>query len=147
MNVMEHLKFERVETERFNAFLYQTISFVFWFLGMILIQLPLDNLMLAITSIITALFGLMFIYASIKLFNVFKKIKKDPELQRALMNEMYLSYDYKAVATGFYSTMIFAIILFFLSSYIDLSVKVVAMAIIYVQVVTTGVHRLFLYKQ
>ena len=83
-NPMENSEFEKTENERFNAFLFRAVSFAFWFPGMILIQLPLGQPALTVVSIVTALFSLLFVYASIKVHKVFRKIKKDPELQQAL---------------------------------------------------------------
>lgn len=146
---MENSRFEKMEIERFNSYLLRTISFAFWFLGMILIQLPLNNLVMAIVGIVATLFGIMFFYASVKVFHVYKKIKKDPALYQALMNEMYLSFDYKAVVTGYYSMLAFVVILVFLGSVITIPIpiKTISMAVIYVGVVSTDLRRLFLYKQ
>lgn len=144
---MENSRFEKMEIERFNSYLLRTISFAFWFLGMILIQLPLNNLVMAIVGIATALFGIMFFYASVKVFHVYRKIKKDPALHQALMNEMYLSFDYKAIVTGYYSILAFVVILVFLGSVITIPIKIISMAVIYVGVVSTDLRRLFLYKQ
>ena len=88
---MENSRIEEVEIERFNSLRLRAISFAVWFLGLILIQLPLNNLVLATIGIISALFCLSFIYATFKTTDVFKKIKKDSTLNQALMNEMYLT--------------------------------------------------------
>ena len=140
---MENSRIEEVEIERFNSLRLRAISFAVWFLGLILIQLPLNNLVLATIGIISALF----IYATFKTTNVFKKIKKDSTLNQALMNEMYLSFDYKAVCTGFYSTMFFVMLLFIVSNFMEIPGKIICMAVIYIQVVSTDLRRLFLYKQ
>lgn len=145
---MDNLKIEKAEVERFNSLLLYGVSFAFWFLGMILMQLSLSShLMRVAVSLVTAIFGLLFVYASVKVFKVFRKIKKDPVLNQALGNEMYLSFDYKSLATGYYSILILAVILCFLSVYIDMSLRLVSMAIIYVGVVSATLRRLLLYKR
>lgn len=144
---MENSKIEEVEIERFNSLRLRAISFAIWFLGLILIQLPLKNHVLGIIGTIAALFGLLFIYATFKTTNVFKKIKKDTTLNQALMNEMYLSFDYKAVCTGFYSTILFVVLLFLASNFMEIPGKIVCLSVIYIQIVSTDLRRLSLYKQ
>ena len=144
---MENSRIEEVEIERFNSLRLRAISFAVWFLGLILIQLPFNNHVLDTIGMIAALFGLLFIYATFKTTNVFKKIKKDTTLNQALMNEMYLSFDYKAVCTGFYSTMLFVVLLFLISNFMEIPGKIVCLSVIYIQVVSTDLRRLFLYKQ
>ena len=144
---MENSKIEEIEIERFNSLRLRAISFAVWFLGLILIQLPLNNHVLGIIGIIAALFGLLFIYATFKTTNVFKKIKKDTTLNQALMNEMYLSFDYKAVCTGFYSTILFVVLLFLVSNFMEIPGKIVCLSVIYIQIVSTDLRRLSLYKQ
>lgn len=144
---MENSKIEEIEIERFNSLRLRAISFAIWFLGLILTQLPFNNHVLGTIGIIAALFGLLFTYAVLKTTNVFRKIKKDATLNQALMNEMYLNFDYKAVCTGFYSTMLFVILLFLVSNFMEIPGKIVCLSIIYIQVVSTDLRRLSLYKQ
>lgn len=102
---------------------------------------------MAIVAVVTSLFGILFFYAAIRVFRVFRKIKGDPVLQQALMNEMYLSFDYKSLVAGFYSTLIYVIILFLLSNFVDIPARIICLTIIYVAVVVTELRRFFLYRQ
>ena len=145
--MIENSRIEQVEKERFNSIFLRAIAFVFWFLGIILIDFPLDKLSMAIVAVVTALFGILFFYAAIRVFRVFRKIKGDPVLQQALMNEMYLSFDYKSLVVGFYSTLIYVIILFLLSNFVDIPARIICLTIIYVAVVVTELRRFFLYRQ
>lgn len=145
--MIENSKIEQVEKERFNSIFLRAIAFVFWFLGIILIDFPLDKLSMAIVAVVTSLFGILFFYAAIRVFRVFRKIKGDPVLQQALMNEMYLSFDYKSLVAGFYSTLIYVIILFLLSNFVDIPARIICLTIIYVAVVVTELRRFFLYRQ
>lgn len=144
---MKNSKIEQVEVERFNSLFFRGIAFVFWFPGIILMELPLNKFLMAIVAVISSVFGILFIYAVIKVFRVFRKIKGDKVLQQALMNEMYLNFDYKALVTGFYSTLIYVILLFLLSNFVDIPVRVICLTIIYVAVVVTELRRFFLYRQ
>lgn len=63
------------------------------------------------------------------------------------MNEMYLSFDYKSLVAGFYSTLIYVIILFLLSNFVDIPARIICLTIIYVAVVVTELRRFFLYRQ
>ena len=145
--MIENSRIEQVEKERFNSIFLRAIAFVFWFLGIILIDFPLDKLSMAIVAVVTSLFGILFFYAAIRVFRVFRKIKGDPVLQQALMNEMYLSFDYKSLVAGFYSTLIYVIILFLLSNFVDIPARIICLTIIYVAVVVTELRRFFLYRQ
>ncbi|WP_455968074.1 hypothetical protein [Butyricimonas virosa] len=145
--MIENSRIEQVEKERFNSIFLRAIAFVFWFLGIILIDFPLDKLSMAIVAVVTSLFGILFFYAAIRVFRVFRKIKGDPVLQQALMNEMYLSFDYKSLVVGFYSTLIYVIILFLLSNFVDIPARIICLTIIYVAVVVTELRRFFLYRQ
>lgn len=145
--MIENSRIEQVEKERFNSIFLRAIAFVFWFLGIILIDFPLDKLSMAIVAVVTSLFGILFFYAAIRVFRVFRKIKGDPVLQQALMNEMYLSFDYKSLVAGFYSTLIYVIILFLLSDFVDIPARIICLTIIYVAVVVTELRRFFLYRQ
>ena len=145
--MIENSRIEQVEKERFNSIFLSAIAFVFWFLGIILIDFPLDKLSMAIVAVVTSLFGILFFYAAIRVFRVFRKIKGDPVLQQALMNEMYLSFDYKSLVAGFYSTLIYVIILFLLSNFVDIPARIICLTIIYVAVVVTELRRFFLYRQ
>lgn len=146
---MKNSKFEQAETERFNAFFIRTVSFALFFLCLILIQFPhyYSNTTAVTLAILTGLMTLLFIYASSRVHKIYQKIKKDPELKQALLNEMYINFDYKAVAAGFYSTLALAVLLFFANYFVELSPKVISMVIIYVAILTTETRRLFLYKQ
>ncbi|WP_279130640.1 hypothetical protein [Butyricimonas virosa] len=145
--MIENSRIEQVEKERFNSIFLRAIAFVFWFLGIILIDFPLDKLSMAIVAVVTSLFGILFFYAAIRVFRVFRKIKGDPVLQQALMNEMYLSFDYKSLVAGFYLTLIYVIILFLLSNFVDIPARIICLTIIYVAVVVTELRRFFLYRQ
>ena len=145
--MIENSRIEQVEKERFNSIFLRAIAFVFWFLGIILIDFPLDKLSMAIVAVVTSLFGILFFYAAIRVFRVFRKIKGDPVLQQALMNEMYLSFDYKSLVAGFYSTLIYVIILFLLSNFVDIPARIICLTIIYVAGVVTELRRFFLYRQ
>ena len=145
--MIENSRIEQVEKERFKSIFLRAIAFVFWFLGIILIDFPLDKLSMAIVAVVTSLFGILFFYAAIRVFRVFRKIKGDPVLQQALMNEMYLSFDYKSLVAGFYSTLIYVIILFLLSNFVDIPARIICLTIIYVAVVVTELRRFFLYRQ
>ena len=145
--MIENSRIEQVEKERFNSIFLRAIAFVFWFLGIILIDFPLDKLSMAIVAVVTSLVGILFFYAAIRVFRVFRKIKGDPVLQQALMNEMYLSFDYKSLVAGFYSTLIYVIILFLLSNFVDIPARIICLTIIYVAVVVTELRRFFLYRQ
>ena len=145
--MIENSRIEQVEKERFNSIFLRAIAFVFWFLGIILIDFPLDKLSMAIVAVVTSLFGILFFYAAIRVFRVVRKIKGDPVLQQALMNEMYLSFDYKSLVAGFYSTLIYVIILFLLSNFVDIPARIICLTIIYVAVVVTELRRFFLYRQ
>ena len=145
--MIENSRIEQVEKERFNSIFLRAIAFVFWFLGIILIDFPLDKLSMAIVAVVTSLFGILFFYAAIRVFRVFRKIKGDPVLQQALMNEMYLSFDYKSLVAGFYSTLIYVIILFLLSNFVYIPELIICLTIIYVAVVVTELRRFFLYRQ
>ena len=145
--MIENSRIEQVEKERFNSIFLRAIAFVFWFLGIILIDFPLDKLSMAIVAVVTSLFGILFFYAAIRVFRVFRKIKGDPVPQQALMNEMYLSFDYKSLVAGFYSTLIYVIILFLLSNFVDIPARIICLTIIYVAVVVTELRRFFLYRQ
>ena len=145
--MIENSRIEQVEKERFNSIFLRAIAFVFWFLGIILIDFPLDKLSMAIVAVVTSFFGILFFYAAIRVFRVFRKIKGDPVLQQALMNEMYLSFDYKSLVAGFYSTLIYVIILFLLSNFVDIPARIICLTIIYVAVVVTELRRFFLYRQ
>ena len=145
--MIENSRIEQVEKERFNSIFLRAIAFVFWFLGIILIDFPLDKLSMAIVAVVTSLFGILFFYAAIRVFRVFRKIKGDPVLQQALMNEMYLSFDYKSLVAGFYSTLSYVIILFLLSNFVDIPARIICLTIIYVAVVVTELRRFFLYRQ
>ena len=145
--MIENSRMEQVEKERFNSIFLRAIAFVFWFLGIILIDFPLDKLSMAIVAVVTSLFGILFFYAAIRVFRVFRKIKGDPVLQQALMNEMYLSFDYKSLVAGFYSTLIYVIILVLLSNFVDIPARIICLTIIYVAVVVTELRRFFLYRQ
>lgn len=145
--MIENSRIEQIEKERFNSISLRTMAFVFWFPGIILIDFPLDKLSMAIVAVVTSLFGILFFYAAIKVFRVFRKIKGDPVLQQALMNEMYLSFDYKSLVAGFYSTLIYVIILFLLSNFVDIPARIICLTIIYVAVVVTELRRFFLYRQ
>ena len=145
--MIENSRIEQVEKERFNSIFLRAIAFVFWFLGIILIDFPLDKLSMAIVAVVTSLFGILFFYAAIRVFRVFRKIKGDPVLQQALMNEMYLSFDYKSLVAGFYSTLIYVIILFLLSNFVDIPARIICLTIIYVAVVVTELRRFFFYRQ
>lgn len=147
IGVMENSKIEQVEVERFKSLFLRGIAFIFWFPGIILMELPLNKLLMTIVAVISSVFGILFIYAAIKVFRVFRKIKGDQVLQQALMNEMYLSFDYKALVAGFYSTLFCVILLFLLSTFVDMPVRVVCLTIIYVSVVVTELRRFFLYRQ
>ncbi|GGJ62983.1 hypothetical protein GCM10007042_22540 [Butyricimonas paravirosa] len=147
IGVMENSKIEQVEVERFKSLFLRGIAFIFWFPGIILMELPLNKFLMAIVAVISSVFGILFIYAVIKVFRVFRKIKGDQVLQQALMNEMYLSFDYKALVTGFYSTLIYVILLFLLSDFVDIPVRVICLTIVYVAVVVTELRRFFLYRQ
>ena len=137
----------QVEKERFNSIFLRAIAFVFWFLGIILIDFPLDKLSMAIVAVVTSLFGILFFYAAIRVFRVFRKIRGGRVVQQALMNEMYLSFDYKSLVAGFYSTLIYVIILFLLSNFVDIPARIICLTIIYVAVVVTELRRFFLYRQ
>ena len=145
--MIENSRIEQIEKERFNSISIRTMAFVFWFPGIILIDFPLDKLSMAIVAVVTSLFGILFFYAAIRVFRVFRKIKGDPVLQQALMNEMYLSFDYKSLVAGFYSTLIYVIILFLLSNFVDIPARIICLTIIYVAVVVTELRRFFLYRQ
>ena len=145
--MIENSRIEKKEKERFNSISLRTMAFVFWFPGIILIDFPLDKLSMAIVAVVTSLFGILFFYAAIRVFRVFRKIKGDPVLQQALMNEMYLSFDYKSLVAGFYSTLIYVIILFLLSNFVDIPARIICLTIIYVAVVVTELRRFFLYRQ
>ena len=145
--MIENSRIEQVEKERFNSIFLRAIAFVFWFLGIILIDFPLDKLSMAIVAVVTSLFGILFFYAAIRVFRVFRKIKGDPVLQQALMNEMYLSFYYKSLVACFYSTLIYVIILFLLSNFVDIPARIICLTIIYVAVVVTELRRFFLYRQ
>ncbi len=145
--MIENSRIEQIEKERFNSISLRTMAFVFWFPGIILIDFPLDKLSMAIVAVVTSLFGILFFYAAIRVFRVFRKIKGDPVLQQALMNEMYLSFDYKSLVAGFYSTLIYVIILFLLSNFVDIPARIICLTIIYVAVVVTELRRFFLYRQ
>ena len=145
--MIENSRIEQVEKEIFSSIFLRAIAFVFWFLGIILIDFPLDKLSMAIVAVVTSLFGILFFYAAIRVFRVFRKIKGDPVLQQALMNEMYLSFDYKSLVAGFYSTLIYVIILFLLSNFVDIPARIICLTIIYVAVVVTELRRFFLYRQ
>lgn len=144
---MENSKIEQVEVERFKSLFLRGIAFIFWFPGIILMELPLNKLLMTIVAVISSVFGILFIYVAIKVFRVFRKIKGDQVLQQALMNEMYLSFDYKALVAGFYSTLFCVILLFLLSTFVDMPVRVVCLTIIYVSVVVTELRKFFLYRQ
>lgn len=146
---MKNSKFEQAETERFNAFFIRAISFALFFLCLILIQFShyYSNTTAIILAALTGLMTLLFIYASSQVYKIHQKIKKDPELKQALLNEMYINFDYRAIAIGFYSTLVLAVLLFLANYFIELSPKVISMVIIYVAVLTTETRRLFLYKQ
>lgn len=146
---MKNSKFEQAETERFNAFFIRAISFALFFLCLILIQFShyYSNTTAIILAALTGLMTLLFIYASSQVYKIYQKIKKDPELKQALLNEMYINFDYRAIAVGFYSTLVLAVLLFLANYFIELSPKVISMVIIYVAVLTTETRRLFLYKQ
>ena len=145
--MIENSRIEQVEKERFNSIFLRAIAFVFWFLGIILIDFPLDKLSMAIVAVVTSLFGILFFYAAIRVFRVFRKIKGDPVLQQALLDEMYLSFDYKSLVAGFYLTLIYVIILFLLSNFVDIPARIICLTIIYVAVVVTELRRFFLDRQ
>ncbi|MFR7878626.1 MAG: hypothetical protein ACLU4J_20755 [Butyricimonas paravirosa] len=143
---MENSKIEQVEVERFKSLFLRGIAFIFWFPGIILMELPLNKLWMTIGCYKFCIRDIVYLRA-IKVFRVFRKIKGDQVLQQALMNEMYLSFDYKALVTGFYSTLIYVILLFLLSDFVDIPVRVICLTIVYVAVVVTELRRFFLYRQ
>lgn len=143
---MEASVIERMEKVRFNVMLLQIISFGIWFTGMILIQLPLSRPVFIVCNILSPIFGLFFIYATIKNFLLCRKVKNDKELVEALGNEMYQSFDYKAKSSGLYATILCVMFIFVANEYLNWPVKIYCMVTILVAVITVGVHRLLLYK-
>ena len=65
IGVMENSKIEQVEVERFKSLFLRGIAFIFWFPGIILMELPLNKLLMTIVAVISSVFGILFIYAAI----------------------------------------------------------------------------------
>lgn len=142
---MENSTVEKVEIERFNSLLLRTISFAIMYPGVFLIRLlPSSHI---IAFIILAVLFLIYIYAFIRGFYFSRKIKNDPVLKQALTNEMYRSFDSKALITGYVSTLFLIVILYILNEfYIEIPINIALPALLYVGIVAPDLHKVFLYK-
>lgn len=143
---MEASIIEKTEKARFNVMLLQMIGFGLWMIGGILIQFPFSKSVINICSIVSAIFGLLFFYGTIKNLFLSREIKNNKELSNALGNEMYKSFDCRAWASGLFSTIICVMLIYLLDDYINFPVKVYCLILLFVAVITVGVYRLILYK-
>lgn len=143
---MEASIIEKTEKARFNVMLLQIISFGFWMAEGILIQFSFSKPVIIICSVMSAISGLLFCYATFKNLLLSREIKNNKELFYALSNEMYKSFDYKARTSGLFSTLISVILIYLLDDYIHLPVKTYCLILLFIAVITIGVHRLILYK-
>ena len=143
---MEASIIEKTEKARFNDMLLQMISFGIWMIGGILAQFPFDKPVINICGIISAIFGLLFFYGTIKNLLLCREIKNSKELSNALGNEMYKSFDCRARTSGLFSTIICVMFIYLVDDYINFPVKVYCLILLFVAVITVGVHRLVLYK-
>ena len=138
---MEASIIEKTEKARFNVMLLQMISFGIWMIGGILAQFPFDKPVINICGIISAIFGLLFFYGTIKNLLLCREIKNSKELSNA-----YKSFDCRARTSGLFSTIICVMFIYLVDDYINFPVKVYCLILLFVAVITVGVHRLVLYK-
>ena len=144
---METSIIEKTEKARLKLILLQSIGFGFWIIGGIIAHLPFSKLVINISSTFSAIFGLLFIYATIKSMFLRQEIKNNKELSDALGNEMYQSFAYKAQSKGFFAISTGVILIYFLDDYIHLSVKMYCMILLLIAVITVNVYWLIQNKQ
>ncbi len=104
---------ESMDKRRYNLLLWQTVSFaIFW---PILIVGPYvgDGMAKIVLYSNEGMWIIIFVVATFKLKLLESRISRDPQLNRALNNEMHRFYAYRSVAWGFWLAMGAAFILFY----------------------------------
>ena len=143
---METSIIEKTEKTRFNALLLEIIFATITGVAVIVGELSLSKQVIEICSIIIIIFCMLFVCAAFKFSLISRKISQNKEMAAALNNEMYISFNKKAFAFGFYCTVISVVMIMFLDEYLNLAVKTYCFIILYIAVISSGVRRLFLYK-
>lgn len=135
---------EKLNSQRYNALLLQTIGVGLLLPG--LFVLPLQETLNIFLICITVLGLLLFAYASYRLNSLRAVIKNNPELNDALNNEFYKLCDYKSVAWGFYAMIAVAAILYIVVGYWNVPTRIILNIIIFAGIMTVKIAQLILKK-
>lgn len=140
---------ESLDRSRYKALFWQTIGFGVMFAGVIAGPYSTRKAAIIILAITTGFGCGLFLAATLKSNRLQRRIKSDPALHGALNNELIRLYGYKSLMWAFYSTLVAAAILFFISSWwlTSLGASLACLILIYTACLSLMISRLVYLKK
>lgn len=147
---MDQTIIEKFDARRYKYLLWQTIGFGVLFLTLILFvtsihELPLirGRTAIIVLATIESLGLIAVLVSTFKMAALSRKIKSKPELDRALNNEMYRDYGYRALKYGYFITLVSTAVIFFITRWmVDIPAQTVCLIIIYIACLSLMIARL-----
>lgn len=143
---MENLTIEKMEIKRFNALLVRTIAGMLLFGVLVWSTYLLDTDGGNSLGLWLVFSNLLFMVVAWRASTILEKIKKDKKLHGALDNDIYSDYNHKAIATGFYATLISGLLLFFIGGLLDIPMRTACVIILFTTLFASEIRRLLLYN-
>ncbi len=139
---MDAQKIEKLDRQRYNAWLVQLIGTALWG-GVVIYEKITGGDSTALDIAMAA--GLAFFLAGTVLKKIVQtKMRNDGKMNRALNNELYKLYNYKTYVWGFYAAMVSMIVLTFVVRLVN--AESVCLISIFVSAITAVTARLVYYR-
>lgn len=138
---------ERLEKQRYNAILWQTISFAVWF-GVMLILPYLPTKPLAYAGFAVIVVGAaVFFFFTFRLTRLTRQIVSDPEIRSAVNNELFLANDRRAASWGYFITIFAVVVMFIISHFTAITAQVATGVVLIAGVVGAKISQLVLHRE
>jgi len=145
---MDQKTIERLDAKRYKYMLWQSIGFGIFFLAMILLLTLQGRIAIIILAFAEGIGIGLGLTATFKMASLQRKIKGEPELDRALNNEMYRDYGYRALKYGYFTTLIATAVIFFITRWmVDIPASTVCLIIIYIACLSLMIARVAYLKR
>lgn len=144
---MSENNIEKLDKKRYKFMFWRTLGATALIAGFIIEQFTLGNIGYAIACFLSG-FGVgLFTVAAIKYANLQRKIKADKVLDRALNDEIFKQYEYKALRWGFNTTMLSALAIGITSAHVDIKTSTACILILFLGSVGIMVAQLIYYRR
>jgi hypothetical protein len=138
---MDAQKIEKLDKARYNAWLVQTIGFALM-VGILILHFATGNESTGL-FITEAVAMLVFLIGAFWKMNVFRKIRSDEKIRKALNNELYVQYGYKTYFWGFWALLISLLILI----YVKLDTTLTCLVALFAGALTQQIATLIYYRR